>query len=54
MSLSHSYIHKEMRKYIFFNCKKNVPSSDNKFLLHTVGAMGKLNKKIRKNYFKKM
>ena len=31
-------------KYIFVELPKNLPSLNNKFLLHTVGAIGKLRK----------
>ena len=40
-----SHMHKKMRKYIFSIAKKNLPSPDNKFLLHTVGVIGKFRKK---------
>ena len=35
-----------MRKYIFFKLEKKLPSPANKFLLHTLGAIGKLKNKI--------
>ena len=40
-----SHMHRKIRRYIFFNKLQNkLPSPDNKFLLHTVGAIGKLKK----------
>ena len=49
---------RENAKIYFFNCKIEVPSPDNKVLLHTVRAVGKYknNKKMRgckKNQLKK-
>ena len=36
-----SHLYRKMRKYIVLIAKK-LPSPDNKFLLHAVGAIGKL------------
>jgi len=38
-------------KYVFFLITKNLPSPDNKFLLHTVGGWSNRKiEKVKKNY----